>query len=266
MSATAVLADFRRSVPLELSTPAFVLRTRPYGESDLIVTFITERHGKLTGIGKGARNSKRRFPGTLQPFLNVRLVFSQRSGTELAFLLRCELLEALRGITHELERYAAACYVLDLTDRMVLGQESGADVYVLVREALGLIAAGAAPDPLLRALELHLLRASGYAPAFDRCRTCGTPPDTALFLAVERGGLLCRRCVPANERVVPVGADTAALLTRLAANPLAQAAGGRGLDEAARVTTELLAGVTSGPVRSRAFLARTRIDSPSSLR
>jgi DNA repair protein RecO (recombination protein O) len=266
MLSPAVLTGIPRPVPVELSTPAFVLRTRPYGESDLIVTFITERHGKLTGIGKGARNSKRRFPGTLQPFLHVRIAFQQRPRSDLAFLLRCELLEAMRGITHELGRYGAACYVLDLTDRMVLGQESGAEVYELVREALGLLAAGAAPDPLLRAVELHLLRASGYAPAFDRCRRCGAPPDTALFLAVERGGLLCRRCVPAEQRVLPVGAHTAALLTRLAERPLAEAAGGPGLEEAGRVTTELLSGVTSGPVRSRAFLARTRIDSPPSLR
>ncbi len=253
-------------MPLEFSTPAFVLRTRPYGESDLIVTFITERHGKLTGIGKGARNSRRRFPGTLQPFLHVRLSFQQRPATDLAFLLRSELIEAMRGITGDLDRYAAGCYVLDLTDRMVLGQESSAEVYGLVREALALLAGGAAIDPLLRALELHLLRASGYAPAFDRCRRCGTPADTALFLAVERGGLLCRRCVPPGERVLPIGAETAALLTRLAVRPLADAGGGLGLEAAERVTTELLATVTSGPVRSRAFLARTRVDPPSSLR
>lgn len=253
-------------MPVESSTPAFVLRTRPYGESDLIVTFITERHGKLTGIGKGARNSKRRFPGTLQPFLQVRLVFRQRAATELAFLLRCELIQALPGITRDLDRYAAASYVLDLTDRLVLGQESGTEVYALVREALELLAAGAPPDPLLRALELHLLRTSGYAPALDHCRACGAPADTALFLVVDRGGLLCRRCVPLDHPVRPVSADTAALLTRLALQPLARAEGGRGLDEAARVTEELLAAVTSGPVRSRAFLARTRVDSLPSLR
>ncbi len=253
-------------MPVEIATSAFVLRTRPYGESDLIVTFITDQHGKLTGIGKGAKNSKRRFPGTLQPFLNVRVVFRQRAATELAFLLRCELIEAFGGIADDLDRFAAGSYVLDLTDRMVLGRESGADVYGLVREALRLLAAGAPPDPLLRALELHLLRASGYAPALDRCRTCGAPADSALFLTVERGGLLCRRCVPAGAPVRPVGADTAALLTRLAAEPLAQARAGRGLEEAARVTEELLAVVTSGPVRSRAFLARTRVDSPTPLR
>src|SRR5262249_4352929 len=173
-----------------------------------IVTFITEQHGKVTGIAKGAKNSKRRFAGTLEPFVHVRVFFRQRSASDLVFLLRCELIEALRGITADIDRFAAGSYVLDLTDRMVLGRESGAEVYTLVREALALLAGGAAPDPLLRAVEMHLLRASGYAPAFDRCRVCGALADTALFLAVERGGLLCRRCVPPGAPVRPVGVET----------------------------------------------------------
>ena len=37
----------------DVATPAFVLRTRPYGESDRIVTLITEQHGKVAGIAKG---------------------------------------------------------------------------------------------------------------------------------------------------------------------------------------------------------------------
>ena len=65
-------------MPVEVATPGFVLHARPYGESDRIVTFITEKHGKLTGIAKGARNSRRRFGGTLEPFVHVRVVFQQR--------------------------------------------------------------------------------------------------------------------------------------------------------------------------------------------
>ena len=138
--------------------------------------------------------------------------------------MRCELIEALRGITTDVDRFAAGSYVLDLTDRMVVGRESGTEIYALVRDALGLLASGAPLDPLLRALEIHLLCASGWAPVFDRCRGCGAPADTALFLSVERGGLLCRRCVPIGQPVRPVGAETAALLTRLATGSLARGA------------------------------------------
>src|SRR5919108_354299 len=82
------------SVQRELSTPAFVLRTRPYGESDRIVTFITEHHGKVAGIAKGAKNSRRRFAGTLEPFVRVRAVFQHRPHADLVFLVRCELVRS----------------------------------------------------------------------------------------------------------------------------------------------------------------------------
>src|SRR5439155_1113679 len=87
----------------EFATPALVLRTRPYGESDRIVTLITEQHGKVSGIAKGAKNSRRRFAGTLEPFVHIQAVFRQRTTSDLAFLLRCELL----GVWRELARLAA---------------------------------------------------------------------------------------------------------------------------------------------------------------
>ncbi len=241
-----------------------MLRARSYGESDRIVTFITERHGKLTGIAKGARNSRRRFAGTLEPFVHVQVVFRQRPGSDLAFLVRCELLGALHAFSRDLDRFAAGSYVLELTDRMVFGRESGREVYTLVHDALGLLDGGMAPDPLLRAFELHLLAASGYAPALDRCRVCGTPADGpgTVFLAVERGGLLCRGCVGTGEAVRPVAAGTARELARLAGGPLADAVAGATratLVEAAAVAEHLLGAVGSGPLRSRDFMARTRV-------
>jgi DNA repair protein RecO (recombination protein O) len=190
----------------EIATPAFVLRTRPYGESDRIVTLLTEQHGKVTGIAKGAKNSRRRFAGTLEPFVRIRAVFRQRPASDLVFLLRCECLGILRAFTRDLDRYATGSYVLELTDRMVLGREPGHEVYRLVEEALTLLDAGAPADPVLRAFELHLLAASGYAPALGQCRGCGRAADDGalFFLAVERGGLVCRACVRPEEPLRPV--------------------------------------------------------------
>ncbi len=257
-------------MPTEIVTPAFVLRARPYGESDRIVTLLTERHGKVTGIAKGAKNSRRRFAGTLEPFVHIQAAFHVRPHADLVFLLRCELLRSLRGFTRDLDRFAAGSYVLDVTDRMVFGRESGRETYALVHDALVLLDGGAPPEPLLRAFELHLLAASGYAPALERCGGCGTPPDgTARYLSVARMGLLCRACVPPDEPVRPVRDATARTLAALAAAPLADAARAATagtLGEAAAVAEHLLDAVTSGPVRSRAFLARTRVDSPTGLR
>ena len=45
----------------EERTPAIVLRARDYSESDRIVTLLTRDMGKLSGIARGAKASRRRF-------------------------------------------------------------------------------------------------------------------------------------------------------------------------------------------------------------
>jgi DNA repair protein RecO (recombination protein O) len=258
-------------VPREVSTAALVLRTRAYGESDRIVTFITEQHGKVTGIAKGARNSRRRFAGTLEPFVHVRAVFQQRQTSDLVFLVRCEHLGSLRAFGRDLDRFAAGSYVLELTDRMVHGRESGHEVYRLVRDALGHLDAGAACETLLRAFELQLLGVTGWAPALDRCRGCGRAADgtVACFLAAERGSLVCRDCVEPGEPLRPLAPATVRALAVLAGTPLAHGVPDVPpalLADAAAVAERLLARVTSGPLHARAFLARTRVDSPTRVR
>jgi len=159
----------------DISTAAFVLRTRPYGESDRLVTVLTEEHGKLTGIAKGAKNSRRRFAGTLEPFVQIRAVFQMRPHSDLVFLQRCELMAPFHGFTSDLARYAAGSYVLELADRMVLGRESSGDVYRLVRDALEDMDRDGASPGVVGAFELRLLAASGYEPSFGACRSCGRP-------------------------------------------------------------------------------------------
>ena len=185
------------------------------------------------------------------------------------FLLRCELLSALRGFSRDLDRFAAGSYVLELTDRLVFARESGADTYGLVHEALVLLDQGAPVSPLLRAFELHMLSATGYAPALDRCRSCGTRATDALFLDADRGGAACRRCVTVGRVVKPVSPATMRTLAGLAAAPLADAAAAAPDSisvEAAAAAELLIAAVVQGPLHTREFMLRARVDSPGLVR
>jgi DNA repair protein RecO (recombination protein O) len=257
-------------VGFEVAAPAFVLHTRAYAESDRIVTFLTATNGKHTGIAKGAKNSRRRFGGTLEPFHLVRIVYQERPGSDLTFLVRCELLHAHRSFTTDLDRYAAGSYLLELTDKTVFGPEPGGAIFQLLHDALTALDAPLPIDPVLRAFELHLLAASGYAPALDLCRACGTPalPDSTVFLTVERGGLVCRQCVRPGERVRPVAGATATALARLAEAPIREAvtADPTILSEAAIVAGQLIDAVVPSRLRSREFLQRTRVDSSGPVR
>jgi len=94
--------------PQETTTPAVVIRARIFGESDKIVTFLTRDAGKLAGIAKGAKHSKRRFVNVLEPFTHVSLRVRQRPSSDLAFIAACELLDAPRSFTRDLRKFAFA--------------------------------------------------------------------------------------------------------------------------------------------------------------
>ncbi len=46
---------------------ALLVRSVPYGESDLIATFVTAEEGKVAAIVRGGRKSTKRFGGALEP-------------------------------------------------------------------------------------------------------------------------------------------------------------------------------------------------------
>ena len=50
-----------------------VLRTHKLGEADRIVSFITERHGKVRAVAKGVRKTKSKFGARLEPTSHVAL-------------------------------------------------------------------------------------------------------------------------------------------------------------------------------------------------
>jgi DNA repair protein RecO (recombination protein O) len=152
---------------LEERTPAIVLRGRPHGESDKIVTFLTKDWGKVTGIAKGAKRSQRRFVNVLEPFTHVQLRFRPsrpHHADELAFIFGCDLRQSFRGPSRDLQRFALASYCSELIDVMVTGQEAGEEIYALLLDSLqGLETTDPISPAFLPTFELLLLTHTGYA-------------------------------------------------------------------------------------------------------
>lgn len=249
--------------PLETATPAIVMHARVFGESDKIVTFLTRDLGKLSGIAKGAKRSKRRFVNVLEPFTHVRLSVRQRPSSDLAFVVACELLDAHYGFTRDLERFAFASYVVELTDRMVRGREAGRETYELVRDTLALLDRdrGRAEPGLLRAFELHLLRLTGYEPVLDRCRRCAAGLDgmASMYVHPARGGVLCGTCRGEGRAYVTSRATLARLIELQSADlataePESFVLAPGAAAEARAILRSFLAGNLSAPLASERLI------------
>lgn len=176
-------------------TPAIILTVRAYGEADLLVTFVTPGEGRLTGIAKHARKSRRRFAHCLEPLSRVVFFLSPRPGRDLEFLQKGELVRSFSSLRRDLPRLAAAVVLAEVAGWLAGPPEAIGEIFATLEEALGLLdQGGSPPDSLLPAFLLRLLTLGGYGPRLDRCLQCGREPAPPLHFSIPRGGVLCGPC------------------------------------------------------------------------
>ncbi|HEY5376881.1 MAG TPA: recombination protein O N-terminal domain-containing protein, partial [Polyangiaceae bacterium] len=65
---------------------ALLLRRVEYGESDLVVTLLTDSIGRVSALARGARKSVKRFGGVIEPMHTLRISYDDRAGAELVVL------------------------------------------------------------------------------------------------------------------------------------------------------------------------------------
>ncbi len=209
-------------MPLRRS-PAVVVRTLDYAETDRIVTFVTPDVGRLTGIAKGAKRSRRRFGAALELFTLVSLTYFEKPAFELVRLEGAEILSAFAGARRDLTKIAHASYLIEAAGRVVQPREPACGVFRLLVETLHEVDRELPDEGRLRAFEVQLLALLGYHPELRHCARCRRPrPAEGRFrVSLRAGGLLCRRCV--GDAATPGGASLAA-----DASPARPAAGAGG--------------------------------------
>ena len=169
---------------------ALVLGTLDYGDADRLVTLLTRRRGKLTAFAAGARKSRRRFAGALEPGTLLRARLVERHGSTVR-LDAVEVVQAFPRIREELSRIARALYALELCRELLRDDEPAPELLSLAVEWLGKLDAGEAGPTSVLAFELQALALAGLMPRFDACALCGGPPGEAPRFDVDHGGAVC---------------------------------------------------------------------------
>jgi DNA repair protein RecO (recombination protein O) len=183
---------------------ALVLSTLDYGEADRMVTLLTRERGKLTAFAAGARKSRRRFAGALEPGTVLRARLVERHGSTVR-LDGVDVLRVFNRIRQELPRIARALYALELCRELLRDAEPAAELLTLAVEWLERLDAGEAGPTSVLSFELRALALAGLMPRFEACALCGGPPGPDPTFDALQGGAVCSRCAPRSrgERVHP---------------------------------------------------------------
>jgi DNA repair protein RecO (recombination protein O) len=178
------------SMPLKESE-AIVLRTYPLREADLLVTLFTRLEGKVKGVARAAKKSRKRFGGALEPLTYVRAYYEDRERQELARLDSCEVLESPLANEVGYPRAVALGLVAELLDELLPDREANDAVFRLTLAVLGALEGPEIWLPVTY-FELWMTRLVGFLPELGECVVCGRGlTGSRAFYHVLADGLMC---------------------------------------------------------------------------
>jgi DNA repair protein RecO (recombination protein O) len=177
-------------MPLKESE-AIILRTYPFRESDLLVTLFTRAEGKVRGVARAAKKSRRRFGGTLEPLTRVKATYEDRERQELARLDACEVIESPLADEITYFRAVALGHVGELLDELLPDREANDAVFRLAVSVLKQLRGQELWLPITY-FDLWMARLMGYLPDLTECIACGRVLNgSRVFFHALADGLMC---------------------------------------------------------------------------
>lgn len=172
-----------------------LLRSVAYGESDRIVTLLTESRGKVALMARGARRSAKRFAGSLEPYALIEAELALGRG-DVGRLAEARVIRAFPGILSDLTAMSVAASGLELV-REALADRDEPDPRMLptIVRFFEIVETTATEEARL-SFALRLLTLAGLSPNLSSCGRCDreAPAARAALFDPVQGALRCRAC------------------------------------------------------------------------
>ena len=202
---------------------AFIINKTDYGESDIIITLFSAGRGKISCIAKGAKRSRRRFPGSLELFSQVSFNGFIKHPLALTRIDECQLLNPYLGIQEELKGYLNGCYFLEIINRCAAERQHNRKIFDLLGDLftfLSEVPYNRNFNCRIRLFELQIITLLGFKPELSNCQDCGqildkeNSNDRFFHFSPQSGGIVCKRCRKRHPTAFAVSQGTINLLNQ----------------------------------------------------
>lgn len=194
----------------DLEVSALLLRKTDFGEADLVLNVLTDTFGRIAIMASGARSSKRRFSGGIEPFHGLRLRVDAPVRGDLYRLRESRIESARFGLVSNLVALDVAGRALSWVRNTTVHSTPEPEIYLACVRLLDALDQQPPTLPTMGEARLSefglvLLVTLGWALELERCVRCGRPcPSTSpSTLDPRHGGLICRRCGGAKHLLGP---------------------------------------------------------------
>jgi len=174
--------------------PAYVLHTRPYRDTSLIVDFLTPDYGRVSAVARGVRQRKGNKRQLLNPF--SRLLISLQGKTDLKLLTHVEVDQCY--VQLEGNFLYSGFYLNELLVRLLPEMDPHHQFFTVYESSLLKLEQKKPLEPILREFEIHLLAELGYALDFTQDARSHDPivPDAFYWCDIQEGFFLAENLLP----------------------------------------------------------------------
>lgn len=195
----------------EIRLRGLVLRETDFGDCDRYLSLLTE-DGRRTEILHRNAKRQRKHAASAQQFCFSEFIVSERGGR---YSFRdASLIHSFFPLSQDIERYALACYLAELTGALADEQTDCPALCSVLLTALSALEKKKRDPALVKAaLEWRVMAEGGYAPDLAECSVCGEPlVRPPIFFSVEAGGAADEKCARRVGGFTPLDNSAAAAL------------------------------------------------------
>ena len=205
-------------MPVISVSEAILLRTWPFAEADLLVSFFTREQGVVRGVARHAMRSRRRFGGALEPTTEVRATSAEKPKQALVRLDQLEILWSPLREPVDFARATGLALVAEVLESALPDRATEDDVY---RLALAVAKRMHGTNVFLPATYflLWINRLLGWMPDMSRCAVSGTSlRGQGAYFTPVRDGLFAAQARPQGS--VPLSAESCRLAEEMFRHPI----------------------------------------------
>ncbi|MBR0414437.1 MAG: DNA repair protein RecO [Clostridia bacterium] len=181
-----------------IQTKAIIIKENNVGETDRLVTMLTEKAGVIRAFARGARNVKSKALSATRLFCYSEM--SIWASADKYVIREAEPIEVFFGLRDDIVKIALAGYFSQLLIELAPSEENAADYLKLLLNCLYFLEKGQKPTSQLKAIfELRLLSMAGYMPALEACAGCGAFESSVMYFVPQSGELYCDKCHKGGE-------------------------------------------------------------------
>lgn len=173
-----------------------VLRTADYKDYDKILTLFSRTAGRIDAQSRGARRLKSELSTASQPLACGEYEFYKKN--DKLFLTAALLKQEFYNVQNDYDKYAAACVMLELSDKLLQNTDEYEDLFLALIYALfAMEQSTLTREQALAYFFARIVAKMGIFPSIGECAVCGEQTDGEIAaFSFEEGGEICPDCAP----------------------------------------------------------------------